>query len=504
MAEDWWRRLDPDLWEPLAERAPAVRELRAAVLGALLLASTRTPMSTLADVRSLLAEVGYHDPVSNEDLDDALKALIDTGHVEPFEDYTAVVSSYTDAKRRREAWALTKQARIMVAAVRDVIDSLDRSLQLPPRLLDAVEATVRRTLDHFHQDADLLATDLAQVKAHLEQLQEASGDFYGAVASLVQHDVTDDAVFTSSRERILLALRHFAYQTQRALDRVRAALTDLKAVGTSSIVERALPGAGVLDARAQHSWLSEKRQQLDGLDAWFAPRGSIERLIDASAGAIHTLLGAIERRFYANARGSDLGADFRQLARMIHAQPSEDAAYQVFAAGFGIWPARHPRRPEYEDITPGFTAAEGALHPAEAVLRTTERGARSAGRPQKIPDLAEKRAQAELVSKVELERRSALAQDLITPGRVPLTHFAGLDADHTAVFVTLLEEALDAFDHTAGCGTADTVGARLHVWVGEFGRMITIELEEGHLTSPDLRVEVISLSTATVGSTEVA
>ncbi|MFJ8676374.1 DUF2397 family protein [Streptomyces sp. NPDC093589] len=504
MAEDWWKRLDPDLWEPLTQRAPAVRELRAATLGALLLASTRMPMSTLVDVRTLLAEVGYHDAVSNEDLDDALKALIDTGHVEPFEDYTAVVSSYTDAKRRREAWALTKQARIMVTAVRDVIDNLDRSLQLPPRLLDAVEDTIRRTLDHFHRDADLLATDLAQVKAHVEQLQEASGDFYGAVASLVQHDVTDDTVFTTSRERILLALRHFANQTQRALERVRAAITELKAVGASSIVERALPGAGVLDEQAQQSWLSEKRQQLDGLEAWFAPQGSIERLIDASAGAIQTLLGAIERRFYANARGSDMGADFRQLARMIHTQPSENAAYQVFAAGFGIWTARHPRRPEFEDISPGLTAAEGTPHSAEAVLRTTERGARSAGRPQKIPDLAETRAKAELASKVELERRSALAQDLITPGRVPLSHFAGLDADHTAVFVSLLEEALGAFTRTAGRGTADTVGARMLVWVGEFGRMITVELEEGRLTAPDLRVEVISLDSAAIVSTEVA
>ncbi|MFF1650553.1 DUF2397 family protein [Streptomyces sp. NPDC058240] len=462
-------------------------------------------MSTLADVRNLLAEVGYHDPISNEDLDGALKSLIDSGHVEPFEDYTAAVSSYADAKRRRDAWALTKQARIMVAAVRDVIDSLDRSLQLPPRLLDAVEATVRRTLSHFHQDADLLATDLEQVKAHLEQLQEASGDFYGAVATLVQHDVTDDAVFTTSRERILLALRHFAYQTQRALDRVRAALAELKAVGASSIVERALPGAGVLDARAQHSWLTEKRQQLDGLDAWFAPRGSIERLIEASAGAIHTLLGAIERRFYANSRGSDLGADFRQLARMIHAQPAEDAAYQVFAAGFGIWTAHHPRRPEFEDIAPGFSASEGAMYTAQAVLRTSERGARSAGRPPKIPDLAEKRAHAEFVSQVDLERRSALAQDLVTPGRVPLTHFSGLDADHTSVFVTLLEEALDAFDHGAGCGTAETVGARLHLWLGEFGRMVTVELEEGHLSSPDLRVEIVALgAVSAAGSTEVA
>lgn len=138
VAEDWWRRLEPDLWEPLTERVPVVRELLAAVLGALLLASTRTPMSTLADVRNLLAEAGYHDPISNEDLDAALKSLIDSGHVEPLEDYTAAVSSYADAKRRRDAWALTKQARIMVTAVRDVIDSLDRSLQLPPRLLDAV------------------------------------------------------------------------------------------------------------------------------------------------------------------------------------------------------------------------------------------------------------------------------------------------------------------------------------------------------------------------------
>src|SRR5258708_4294112 len=269
MTAAWWRNIEPGLWRFASESAEPVRERYAAILGGLLLASTRMPMVTLTEVRVLLCDVGYRDPISNEVLRDELDHLVKVGLVEPFKDYTAPVASYGDATRRQEAWALTKQGRIVVRAVRSAVNDIDRSLQLPPRLLDAVDTTVRNLLNHLSSDPELLAPDLAQVRAHLEQLQSATGDFYGAVAALVQSDVTDDSVFTASRERILLALQQFARQTQRSLDRVRRTLAELRDVGYAVVVERAVPGAGVIDAGGQQNWVTEMRQHLEGLEDWF-------------------------------------------------------------------------------------------------------------------------------------------------------------------------------------------------------------------------------------------
>ncbi|MFE2722837.1 DUF2397 family protein [Kitasatospora sp. NPDC059327] len=486
----WWRMLDTDLFGVFADKDDERRELSAAVLGALLLASSRGPMWTLSDIRGLLFEVGYVDPVGNEALSDVVERLTDTGYVTRFRNYSAPVGSYADGGRRREAWSLTREGRVMVAAVREAVGRLDRTLQLPPRLLDAVEQTLRGLLLHFREDAGMLAPALAQVNAHLEQLQEAGGDFYSAVGTLAQHDVSNDAVFATSREHILLALRQFARRTEQSLGRVRSAFDELNAVGVASVVRRALPGAGILEPEAQDSWAAARERELGDLQAWFTPRGSIERLVDAAADAIHALLGAIDRRYYATTRGSDVGADFRQIARMLHAQPTTAATYEVFAAAFGMWPARHALAPDEEDIAVHNTASAGACHEVKVVLRSTERGAKSTGRPRKIPDLGLERRQGEAQNDAELDRLEAIARDLATPGPVPLSFFKGLAADHTAVLIGLLEEALNGFDDSAGCGSTYTVGAALTLWPGDPEQTVTVEFADGTLTAPDVLIEV--------------
>jgi uncharacterized protein (TIGR02677 family) len=487
----WWRNIQPSLWRFATNPAGPAREVDAAVLGALLSASVAAPMATLGDVQRLLAdEEGYLDPLDHDDLHDTLDDLVELGLVESFRDYTAPVASLSDGVRRQEAWALTRKGRIVVRAVRDAVNDLDRALQLPPRLLDAIEGTLSRILDHLDGDGELLAPDLLLVKAHLEQLQSAAGDFYAAVGALVQHDVTDNTVFVASRERILLVLQQFARQTQRSLQRVRRAVDKLRGCGYGSIAERALPGAGVIDVPGQQAWVDENRRRLEGIDAWFAPHGSIERLIDSAAGAIHALLGAIERRFYATSRGSDPGADFRQLARMLHAQPAEAQAHQVFAAAFGLWPARHPASPDADDVAASTPADTGAVCVISLSLQPRDRVSRTAGRERKIPDMSADREAAEAEAAAEMARIGRLAANLATPGAVSLEHFTGLDAEHTALLVKLLEAALDAFDTSKGLGVAVTMGCQLRLRPGQPGKIATVELSEGTLTAPDMRVEV--------------
>ncbi|MFB7650184.1 DUF2397 family protein [Streptomyces sp. NPDC001922] len=491
MAEDWWSVVETGLFDVFTDdRQAGKQRLTGAVLAALLVASSRGPMWTLSDIRKLLVEVGYENAAGNEDLVEVLEVLKAHGYVTPSVDHTAAVESLSDGRRRREAWALTRQGRVVVAGIRDIARRLHRSLRLPPRLLDAVEQTLQVLLQQYHEDAEMLDPTLDQVRAHLEQLQEAGGDFYSAVGSLAQGDVTDDAVFITSRRHILLALQHFARRTEQSLHQVRAAFGALAEVGTKNVVHRAIAGAGILDPAERQAWTADRERDLADLEAWFVPHGSIERLVNAAADAIHALLGAIDRRFYASARGSDVGEDFRQIARMLHAQPTEARTQQVFAAAFGIWPARHPVETVEESLAPLHTTRSAGSRTIKLVLRPHDRGARSTGAPRKVADLTEQRRAAEAANEAEIARTESIARALATPGVVPLTHFTGLDTAHAEVLVDLIEEALNSFDDTTGTGTAATVGAELTLWIGTPGHAVSVVLQEGELIAPDFLIRI--------------
>lgn len=496
----WWQSLEADLFEVFADRDDRRRTLSAAVLAALLAASARGPMWTLSEIQSLLREVGYAEPVSNEVLAERIARLIEAGCVTAYPNHAEPVTSYSDGARRREAWSLTREGRVVVAAVRDAQSRLERTLQLPARLLDSVEQTLRALVGHYHADAEMLAPVMVRVRTHLEQLQEASGDFYSAVGALAREDVSDDRTFSSSCQHILVALQHFARRTEQALGRVRSAFEDVRTVGVEEVARRALTGAGVLEVAAQDAWVVEHVRDLADLEAWFVPGGSVELLVNAAADAVQALLGAIDRRFYAATRGSDVGADFRQIARMVHAQPEDRDAYRVFAAAFGVWPSRHPLTPDEEDVMPLHSSASGSALPVRAVLRRSQRGAGSVGRPRVLPDLSKARQAAASRNEKELDQLAAITLALVTPGRVPLSYFDGLDPDRTQVLVALLDEALGSFSCVSGCGSAESLGVRLTVTPGERGGWMPVRLEGGTLTTVDLMVEVSVCTAADTAS----
>ncbi|MER5327142.1 DUF2397 family protein [Streptosporangium roseum] len=116
---------------------------------------------------------------------------------------------------------------------------------------------------------------------------------------------------------------------------------DLEAAGYRLLVEAAAPQASLLDTRDQQYWIEERVRRLSDLAAWFEPDGTVQRLIASATGAVYTLLVAIDRRYAARRRGSDLGADFRSLASSLHRQPSDSDARRVYVAAFGDWPAWH-------------------------------------------------------------------------------------------------------------------------------------------------------------------
>lgn len=310
---------------------------------------------------------------------------------------------------------------------------------------------------------------------------------------MVQSDVTDDALFGDNRDRVIEALRQFPREYGRALRRVESALADLRLAGHRPLVEAAVSHAGLVDAHDEQYWVDERVRRLSDLEAWFEPDGTVQRLIASAIGAVYTLLVAIDRRHAARRRGSDIGADFRALAYSIHGQQDPADARRVYAAAMGDWPAWHAVTGEAgEDVAHGSAGAAGMWrHQVEVTLRTNERQP-PPGRPRKVPDTRADRRAALAQAAAEADWNRRLARLLVTGAEVGLEHFTGLETEAAVILFRAIESALAQFDHSAGCGQARAESANVIVEVrrGDRGRTVRVDLAEGRLTAPDLRVRV--------------
>ncbi|MEJ2852403.1 MULTISPECIES: DUF2397 family protein [unclassified Saccharothrix] len=484
-----------DDWAAFATSEDLARERYTALLAALEELSTRGPMATPAEISAQAREVGYHDPLPEDDLRKALDRLAQWGFVEPFRDYAAPVRSLQGVIVRQEAWALTRKGRGIVAAVRLAVVDSRRALQLPSRLLDGVESTIRALVEHAAHDPGRLPIDLDDVRTRIDELRRVTADFYDALARIVQSDVTDDSVFGDNRDRVIEALRQFPREYGRALRRVEHALEELEATGHHAVAEAAVAHAGLIDAAEQQNWVEDRVRRLSDLAAWFHQDGGVHRLIGSATGAVHTLLVAIDRRYTARRRGSDLGHDFRLLARSLHRQSTDVEARRVYAAAFGDWPAWHavPRMVE-EDVAHGTLAASGETkHRVEVTLREHERHGPPSGRPRKLADTSRERAAAAARAAEEAAQRRHLTAVLATEDEVSLDHFTGYASAAVVVLLRAVEVALAQLDPHTGTGQAyaDGASARVVVRVGTPGRTVRVRLVDGVLAAPDVRVRVI-------------
>lgn len=490
----WWQDIDPVVWRCFGQPDDLARERNTAALAALEELATRAPMSALNDIEAQMREVGFLDVITDRDLRDVLDYLTSAHLVEPFRDYAALNSGLDAVMRRQEAWALTKVGRAVVGAVRSAVVDSRRALQLPTRLLDGVDRTLRTLLEHAVQDPGLLPTDLDDVRTRLEEMQRVTADFYAALAQMVQSDVTDDLIFGENRDRVVEALRQFPRESERALRRVESTLAELAAAGPRLLVEAAAMHAGLIDPGEQQHWIDERARRLTDLQAWFGTDGSVQRLISSAAGAVHTLLVAIDRRYTALRRGSDLAADFRELAYSLHAQPDDPQARRVYAAAFGRWPSVHAAVNTADEEVAFATAADAGIsrHQVEVVLREHERSGPAGGRPRKVPDAGEARTAALQRAAAESAARRRFTALLLTDGEVRMTHFSGLETPALAILLSAVETALHTTDPVTGYGEAQAEGASVvvRVRVTRPGATVAVRFAEGVLWAPDLLVSV--------------
>ena len=514
MSAAWWRSVRPGLWSFAATSDDSLRARKLAVLSVLLEAGTRMPMVGLDELRNLLAATDWDDVPSNEDLRSVLEQLHKEKLVVPFRDWDLTSSSYSDARRRKESWTLTHEARVSVQKVQEGTAALQRPLQMPPGLLVSLNEAIGQVLravegptgsqpdddDAGTGTALRLEAALSAIGGYLDQLRSAAGDFYEALASLNQEDVTQNDVFLVSRQRIVMVLDEFVRQTENSLEPARQRAARLLQVGHARVAEQAVDAAGLFNPDRKPQWIADEVAKLEMLDGWLATGGAIDGMVGDALEAIRTLLGAIERRFHAHARGSDLAADFRQLARMLHVQTDEQQAQQVFAAAFGMWSARHPRRPDFAEAPESTDGVGRTRVEVSTTLRRFEPGRARRSAPRLIPDTSAAKQLKLAAEAVELARLEQVCRELLTEEPVGLEYFDGLSLQHAAVLIDLIEQAMDAFDPAEGSGWAANALCELRLWPVAPAWVVALRFDEGVLRTYDLRVHITSAYPADRGS----
>jgi uncharacterized protein (TIGR02677 family) len=266
--------------------------------------------------------------------------------------------------------------------------------------------------------------------------------------------------------------------------------------GITVLHHRALRGADLPGLPGQADpvprWLEQRAARWNGVRAWFRPvdgaRPRVAELADVARRAILSLMRALERLAEARRRGSSTAADFRTLARWFARCDSDDEAHELWAAAFGLWPARHTHLAADDPGASGATTSwwNSPAVPVSPLLRThgqLDKVARTA-RVRDTSTIRESRRERAWRQRGEMEEAWAR---LATPGPVRLSAFATLDF---AGFTRLLELLARALGSRSRRGV--TADGRLVVTLADppDGATATLHTPRGTFTGPDYVVSI--------------
>jgi len=508
-----WRAVDPDLFR---FTTTDLRDVHVALMVAFEEAAVLAPALNVDQVRAALTGSGWDEPLADDLLLRALDALVGWGLLEATQDSTAHYATPQEFERKNLQWSLTPKGEAAVGGLLRALESLRHAVGLQPAVLDAIG-------DGLAELADLLAaprsgeTDarihirLAEIEGHLGALVASVRQFNGHLQRLVRDDPTDDTVFAEVKRRTVAYLEEYVEGVERPQRRLRLAIDRLAAAGVATLFDRALSGANLAPVGGGDpgpAWLDERARRWAALRAWFAPTDTapprITGLLDMARTAIVELLRVLERRWDSRRRSASVSHDFRRLAGFFAAAPGDAEAHSLFAAAFGLWPARHAHLLPADGEASNRSASWSAIDPVEVApsLRTTG-DLTNRGRSRPVSDPRAWRSQRLAAQAEALADYEALRASLTTNGDVRLSAFGRLPSTGFAELLTLLAAGFDAPCGADGTRRALSVDGRVEVTLRDpgDGRRAVLVAPEGTLRGPDLVVS-ITIGPLAIGAVE--
>jgi uncharacterized protein (TIGR02677 family) len=497
-----WRSIDPDLFRFTTTE---ISSLYVAIMAAFEQSAVLAPALNVDQVRAALTRAGWDEPVDDDGLQRALAALTGWRLLEATQDHGARFATPEEFERKSLLWALTPKGEAAVAGVLRAVDSLRHAVGLQTAVLDAMGDALGELGDLAGlprgPDVDAKVHLLvAQLEHSLESLVVSVRQFNGHLQRLLREDGTDDDVFADVKRRTVTYLEEYVHGVERPQRRLALGIARLEAEGLAEVFDRALSGANLAPVAGEDprpAWLAERSRRWQALRAWFAPEDAstplVAGLLETARTAIIELLRVLERRWDSRRRSAFVGQDFRRLASWFAVAPGEREAHRLFAAAFGLWPARHAHLPSLDGMERMPSATWPGSEPVEVApaLRTTG-SLTNRGHPRPVGDprlvrAARQRAQAE-----QLAAHDALRATLATDGAVPLSRFGRLDPRAFAELLELLAAGLQAPRDADGARRALSADGRVEVVLRDpdDGRLTTLVTDHGVLRGPDFSVSI--------------
>jgi uncharacterized protein (TIGR02677 family) len=503
-----WRAVDSDL---LRFTTTDLHALHVAVMAAFEQAAVLAPALNLDQVRAALRAAGWDEPTDGEALQRALGSLTGWRLLEATQDHSARYATPEEFERRNLQWSLTARGEAAISGLLQAVESLRHAVGLQPAVLDAIGDDLMELAELVSRprsaaDDARIHLVLSQVERHLAALVTSVRQFNGHLQRLLRDDGTDDDVFADVKRRTVAYLKEYVEGVERPQRRLATAIGHVEAHGLATTFDRALAGANLAPVTGGDpgpGWLAERDRRWAALRAWFAPFDAspplVAGLLDTARTAIVELLRALERRWDSRRRSASVANDFRALAHWFAAAPGDVDAHRLFAAGFGLWSARHAHLPSADGEARAPLTSWTAADPVEVAPALRTSGAltvRGLPRPVADPSLvraARQRAQAEALADHE-----AVREALATSGAVRLSQLGRLPREALAEFLGLLAAGLDAVVGADGARRALSVDGRVEVVLTDPGDGLTASITgaDGVLRGPDLLVSITLVGVA--------
>lgn len=460
--------------------------------------------------------------VGLEAVGDGLGKLVEWGNLRADPD-TSRVTTVEDFRRARFLYQLTQRGEAVERALATYDEHLGRRGSLQAVALNDIAAQLRalRALagegDPDPARVSLLLRDLV---GRFTDLADNAQAFMGSLQRTIDLYDADIESFRAYKDRLVEYLERFIKDLVTVGGQIAGLLEELDRADVSRLLEivaardaeDAAPGAapateGAADPRAavRAAGLTAWEERWSGLRQWFvadAGHPSQAKLLRTRArAAIPQLLAVVATLNERRAGRSDRSADLRTLARWFAEAPDEASMHRLWRVAFGVAGSRHlvidaetlaAREEQPVAPTLGWAAAP-PLRISPRLRRTGSYERR--GRPNRIVDRGAHRRALELLAAEQAAQTAAARARLDTGGQRGLADLGELDLASFGLFLTLLGDALGAWQPgRPDVATTTTDGTmRITLTAVDGGEVVAIRTPAGVLWGPDHRVEIVDL-----------
>jgi uncharacterized protein (TIGR02677 family) len=369
-----------------------------------------------AEVSAQLAERDV--TLDRETAEARCKQLVAWGNLLPSvrDAKVATVAEYIRSRSRFQVSKLGGRVHREAVAIMHVTDG---AREVARELLGQIVQSLNRILallDRPQIEAEALAGEVTTVFGNQRLFTDSVRDFYAYLAGVLSRYDLGGGEYAQFKELLLVYIDLITADVNRHAPAVahRVELV-LKQADPLLDTLATLPGLTLPDGTPVERAQGRARSDWEELAYWYDAHGASgpQQLRTAASQALGQLITNAKRLLDSSGTGFSRRADFLRLARWFSAA-DDDSAHRLYAAAFGVYPARHLLfGAEEPDPRIGPTTSWWDADPVQVPLSLRERGDRAVrGRTSRVPDPTADRLRLNAEAEKEAEQRRAAAAEL--------------------------------------------------------------------------------------------